>query len=66
MSPATLVTWLAHRVYEVPAQFVAAFYAYGSPATVRAICWRVQQRISDDVKFKDALERVTASPTHKW
>jgi putative transposase len=61
----TLVSWLAHRVYEVPAKVIAQFFGYGSPATVRANCTRMQERIDQDLGFRDALESATILTTLK-
>jgi REP element-mobilizing transposase RayT len=61
----TVVTWLAHRVYGVPAEVIAAFFGYGSPATVRAVTGRVQQRIVQDPAFREAIQSVTIPATQK-
>ena len=51
----TLVSWLAHRVYDVPAQVVAEYYGLGSPETVRQKCKRMQERMDEDAEFREAL-----------
>ena len=65
VSTETLVSWLAHRVYDVPAQAIAEYYGYGSPATVRANCTRLQERMEEDLEFREALESATKLTTLK-
>jgi hypothetical protein len=61
----TLVIWLAHQVYEIPAKNVAEYYGFGSPATVRMTCSRMQERIETDSALREALESDTILTTLK-
>lgn len=65
VSLTTLVCWLAHRVYDIPAQIVASFYGYASSATVRANCSRLNERLEQDLEFREALESATILTTLK-
>jgi len=65
ISAATLTTWIAHRMDGLPAGIIASFFGYASAATVRAICGRIQQRLTEDPAFADALGSVTISATQK-
>jgi putative transposase len=59
----TLVAWLAHRIHDVPAQAVADYFGYGSSATVRANCTRMQERLNQDPGFGEALRSATILTT---
>jgi REP element-mobilizing transposase RayT len=68
LSLSTLVTWVAHCAYEVPAQYLAEFYEYAGAATVRSICSRVQRRLDEDPALRAALgslHGVHVPPTRK-
>jgi hypothetical protein len=57
----TLVAYLAHRVYDIPALVISDFYGYGSPASVRTICARLQEKINADSATKAFVESVALS-----
>lgn len=63
VSVPTLVAWLAHRVQNIPAKVVADFYGYGSAATVRANCTRMQERLDEDPELRAALASATILTT---
>lgn len=63
LSLTTLVCWLAHRVYDVPAQIVADFYGYGSAAAIRVVCTRVQERMDEDPRLEELLRSVNVLTT---
>jgi REP element-mobilizing transposase RayT len=60
----TLVAWLAQRAYGVPAETIAQFFGQ-TPGAVRAASVRVQERMSEDPKLADFLERFIESPGRK-
>lgn len=63
LSISSLVTWVAHRIHEVPAAAIASYYGLGSEAAVRVACVRFQERLDEDPSLRQALERANVLTT---
>lgn len=55
----TLVCYVAHRRQQMAADAIAEYFGYSGPSSVRAICGRLQERLSEDAGLREALRTVT-------
>jgi REP element-mobilizing transposase RayT len=61
----TLVCYVAHRLYRVPAEMVAEYFGYSGADAIRSLCWRFQERAADNPSLQEAILTVYESASQK-